>query len=251
MNYSSRLIDFVTGIVITSIVTVTYPPMTRAAAKKDRGQLQKVTGESLSLMSLMVIPATIGLMIFSPQIVRLLFFGGAFGEEDVVMTSSILFFYALGVPGIGFREIQIRVYYALGDMKTPVINSVIMVLCNVTLSIILGKILGLQGLSLATSISLLLGAFLLYLGLKIKRLSPMTGRTKNLGKILFASLCMGLVGKIIFQILSQNLSGNVALLGTILLAATTYGILLLLLKVEELYEGMALLKNRNKKRNGT
>lgn len=247
MNYSSRLIDFVTGIVITSIVTVTYPRMARAASEGNKEELQLVTGESVSLMTVLVIPAALGLMTFAPQIVRLLFYGGAFGEEDVAVTGSILFFYAIGVLGIGLRELQTRVYYAIGDMKTPVINSVIMVAVNVILSLILRQPLGLKGLSLATSLSLFVGAILLMINLIGKhRIHPLKGRLVNIGKITVSAVIMAVVGKMLYPVLEQSVHGNLALLGTILVAVILYGLLIIILRVDETTEALQYIKNKMK-----
>ena len=47
--------------------------------------------EAISLVNLLVIPATIGAMIFAEPIVKLLFGRGAFDQTAISMTASALF----------------------------------------------------------------------------------------------------------------------------------------------------------------
>jgi len=67
-------------------------------------------------------------MIFSKPIVRILFGRGAFGEDAIVMTSNVLFFYALGMFGFGLREILSRSFYSLHKTKIPMINAIIAII---------------------------------------------------------------------------------------------------------------------------
>src|SRR5699024_9151984 len=102
------------------------------------------------------------LYIFSFPIVNLLFVGGEFSVEDAKITATVLSFFAFGVIGIGVREIISRVFYSLGDNKTPVYNSLIIVGINIALALLLSKVMGIRGIAFATSISFIVGAFAMY-----------------------------------------------------------------------------------------
>ena len=199
LNYAYKLQSFVTGIVITSITTAVYPEMAKLGANKDTEGLKKQTSQAFFTMSLLVIPASIGLYLFSVPIVRLLFQGGAFGKQDSMNTAVVLSFYAIGIIGIGVREILSRVYYSQMDTKTPVINSVIMVAINVILSITLSKVLGLKGLAIATSVSFIAGAILIYIPLR-RRMGKVFNKetVKDIIKIIIATVLMGAVSKSLF-----------------------------------------------------
>lgn len=244
MNYASRLMDFVTSIVITSIVTVTFPRMSAAFAEGDLPGFRREMRESIALMSLLVIPAAVGLAVFAEPIVSLLFRGGAFGERDVLITGKVLFAYAIGVVGLGFREILSRAYYAQGRLRLPMVNSVLMVLINVTLSVMLRRPLGLEGLALATSISLYVGAFIFAADLWRKGLRLGTHTSKNLGKILVASLLMGGLGLVLQGYLP--IGGNLGLLASIALCALAYGVVLIALRVEEVKILFELMQKRRR-----
>lgn len=235
LNYAYKLQSFVTGIVVTSIITAVYPSMAKFGAVKDFQGLRGSTKESLSTMSVLVIPAGLGLFTFALPIVRLLFMRGKLNMDDAVSIARVLQYYALGVFPIGFREILSRIYYSLDDTKKPVVNSLLIVLVNIVLSFILVRSMGLVGLALATTISFVVGA-IGFIGSSKKLVGNLFDRNLliNLGKILIASLIMAISSKFIFITLSDKLSSNLALLVTIICAGLIYGVLIIIFQVKEI-----------------
>ena len=78
------------------------------------------------------------------------------------MTAIALIMYSIGMVAFGLRDILGKVFYALQDTKTPMINGAIAMVMNIVLNIILVKYLQLAGLALATSISAIVCIFLLF-----------------------------------------------------------------------------------------
>lgn len=234
LNYSSDIQDFVTGVIIVSIITVTFPKMSELAAKKDMANLTKVMGDSISNMLFLVIPATIGIMVFSKPIIRLLFGRGVFDEAAVLMTAKTLFYYSIGFIGIGIRELISRVFYSVNNTKTPVYNSIIMVFINIVLNIILSKTMGISGLALATSIANTIGAVLMHISLR-KHFGKLDLKDKwtSIGKSVIASIIMAVISLNLFNILTTGLSSNMSLLITIFAAIAIYMLLGMLLKIED------------------
>ena len=235
VNFAYKLQSFVTGIVVTSIVTAIYPQMSRLGAKKDVMGLKKSVSDSLITMSILVIPSSIGLLLFATPIVELLFVGGEFTKNDGIMTATVLSFYALGVIGIGIREILSRAFYAIFDTKTPVINSCIMVFINVILSFLLMKELGIKGLALATTISFIVGAILLIFSLKNKIGKFIDKKSIiEILKILIASIVMGITSKLVYSSIFGIVGFKIGLILSIMVAGIVYLTALLILKVGEL-----------------
>lgn len=246
LNYAYKLQAFVTGIVVSSIVTAVYPEMARLGAKEEYKNLKIATGDALVSMCLLVIPASVGLFIFSGQIVELLFVGGAFTKADGQITATVLSFYAIGVLGIGVREIVSRVFYAILDTKTPVVNSVIMVVINVVLSLVMMNFYGIRGLALATSLSFLIGACLLLAVLKKKFGNFMSNRNRqDILKIVLATAVMAVVSTLVFR-MTSTLGFKIALLAAIIAAGIVYLGLILVLRVSEVHNMIKKLKNRKK-----
>ncbi len=245
LNYAYKLQSFVTGIVVTSIITATYPKLANFGSKKDYSNLKSALSEGLSNMLLLVVPAAFGLYIFSFPIVNLLFVGGEFSVDDAKITATVLSFFAFGVIGIGVREIISRVFYSLGDNKTPVINSVVIVGINIILAFLLSKIMGIRGIALATSISFIVGAITLYFS-SIKLIGNVFDRKllTNIIKITVSSALMALVSKIVYDILTKSFGINLSLLISIIVAGIIYLLLLIIFRVDEIKEIFKLLLKR-------
>ena len=242
LNYAYKLQSFVTGIVVTSIITATYPKLANFGSKKDYSNLKSALSEGLSNMLLLVVPAAFGLYIFSFPIVNLLFVGGEFSVDDAKITATVLSFFAFGVIGIGVREIISRVFYSLGDNKTPVINSVVIVGINIVLAFLFSKIMGIRGIALATSISFIVGAITLYFS-SIKLIGNVFDKKllTNIIKITVSSALMAIVSKIVYDILTKSLGINLSLLISIIVAGIIYLLLLIIFRVDEIKEIFKLL----------
>src|SRR5699024_3854161 len=153
LNYANRLNGFIQGIFVLSISTALYPMISKMAAENNMQGLKKSVAEAISGINLLVIPATVGSMVFAEPVVMLLFGRGAFDSNAISLTTAALFYYSIGMLGFGLREVLSRAFYSLQDTKTPAINAAIAVVINIVLNIVLSKFMGIGGLALATSIS--------------------------------------------------------------------------------------------------
>jgi putative peptidoglycan lipid II flippase len=153
--------------------------------------LKQTLKDAISIVSLLIIPATIGAMAFSNEIVNLLFGRGAFTVEAIKMTGDALFYYSVGMIAYGLRDILSRAFYSLKDTKTPVITATIAVILNIVLNLILSRYIGIGGLALATSISSIVATVSLFFILR-RRIGALgiKGLTMSVGKNVLASLIM-------------------------------------------------------------
>ena len=247
LNYARRLNGFVQGLFVASITTVMYPMISIMATEDNIKGLKSTISEAISTISLLVIPATIGAMIFSEELVGLLFGRGAFTSEAIEMTGNALFYYSIGMIAFGLRDILSRAFYALQDTKTPTINATIAVVLNIVLNIILSKYLGIGGLALATSISAIVGTGLLFITLRrkiggfgLKELS------KSFIKMCFASAVMGFIALGSFNYLKQGLRQNFALIIAIGIGVLVYGVLIYFMRIPEVERTIGLVKSKFK-----
>lgn len=234
LDYSNKINLFIQGIFVMSIITILYPAMSKMVAENKISDLNKSISESVTIVNLLVVPATIGIMIFSRPIVSMLFERGTFGKQAVDMTSNALFFYSIGMLGVGLREVFSRIFYAFQDTKTPMKNGAIGMVVNIVLNIILSRFLGVGGLALATSISATLTTILMIISLR-KKIGPFGIKkiSKTLLKILSASFLMGFISKLTFEHLSLTTELNASLLISILIAIIIYAIAIYFMKIEE------------------
>lgn len=234
LNYASRLNHFILGIFVTSIATVIFPSISTMSINNDHKALKTSLAEAISVIILIIIPASVGSMLFSQQIVGFLFGRGAFDYEAISLTASALFYYSIGLVGVGLREVISKVFYALHDTKTPMKNAAIGMIVNIILNIILSRYLGVGGLALATSIAATITTILLFISLH-KKIGPFGMKQISISflKILFASLVMGGLAKLSFNYLTASLPQNLSLLLAIGVGAVSYFVIIYFMKIED------------------
>ncbi|MGE0393841.1 MAG: murein biosynthesis integral membrane protein MurJ [Vicinamibacterales bacterium] len=193
LNYAFRLMYLPIGLFGVSVATATVPAVSRHAAGGDDASVRTTVADGLSLMLMLNVPATVGLVTLATPIVQLLFERNAFTPADTAATAGALQFYAVGLVGYSVSRIVAPTFYALGDSRTPVMVSVASVLTNATLNIVLSRWLGFTGLALGTSFAALVSASLLVWRLS-RRLDGVEAArvTSSLIRIALASALMGL-----------------------------------------------------------
>ena len=166
LNYASRLNGFIQGIFVLSVSTVLYPTISKMTAENNIEGLKKAVSEAVSGINILVMPATIGAIIFAEPIVKLLFGRGVFdllAISDDIRCFIILFY---RYDWIWYQRNTIKSLLFITRYKTPMINAVISMLMNIVLNIILSRYMGIGGLALATSISAIFCTGLLFVSLR-------------------------------------------------------------------------------------
>lgn len=243
LNYADRLSGFVYGLFVIPVVTVIYPSISKLAIKDDLAGLKKVVNESLVSMSLLIIPASVGAMVLARPIIEFLFMRGEFNEQAAVLTSQALFYYAISMLAYGFRDVLTRVFYSINDSKTPTMNAIIGVILNIVLNLILSRFMGISGLALATSISAIATAGLLFMSLHKKKFSlGFRESLLKIIKILFAALVMGALAQGAFSFLSARTASSISLLATIAVAGVIYLSIIWLFRFEEVEKIIGLIR---------
>lgn len=168
LSYSNILWDFISTVIITSIVTIIFTEVSKSSAEKNISKINEIVRHALSYIIIILLPITLITFLFSKDIVSIAFERGAFDKDAVRLTSNAIAYYSLGFTFAGIQAILTRVFYSLEDTKTPMINGVFSIFLNTVLTIILGMRMGIGGITLATSISLFVSAITLSISLAIK-----------------------------------------------------------------------------------
>ena len=240
LNYSNKLTSFVIAIFITSISSVIYPMLSQLSSENNQERFTASVIKSINCVIILVLPITVGTIVLALPIVRVLFERGAFDANGTYLTALALAMYSIGMVAYGLRDVLGKIFYSLQDTKTPMINGAIAMIMNIVLNIILVKYLQLAGLALATSISAIVCIFLLFGSLKKK--IGYFGQDKIIKttiKSIVAAVVMGIVTYFVYNIVS-NLLGlgfakeAVSLAISVGVGAITYGILVVVLKVDEI-----------------
>jgi putative peptidoglycan lipid II flippase len=173
LYFSDRLMEFPLGLFSIALATVILPHLSRQHASKSVGEFAETVAWSMMLVSLIAVPAAVGLIVMAEPLVTTIFYGGEFTRSDVEMTVLSLQAFSIGLIGFSFVKILAPAFFAREDTRTPVKIGLIALAVNFVLSI--GFAIWLTrieypathaGLALAISIAALVNAVLLYRGLQ-------------------------------------------------------------------------------------
>jgi putative peptidoglycan lipid II flippase len=251
LDYAFRLMYLPIGLFGISIATAVLPAMSRQVSVRDNLGARDTVANGLSLMLMLNVPATVGLMVLAVPIVRLIFERGEFGPDATEATAAALQFYAIGLIGYSVVRITSPTFYALGQNRTPVIVSMATVLINAGINIMLVQVLGFRGLALGTSLAALFNAVTLMVLLRRHLGGLIDARlVSSVLRIVAASAIMGAAAVAADRALERWMPG-VGLLAQIARVGSTIGLSLAvlaasawLLRIREFSEGMALVTRR-------
>lgn len=168
LNYANILNTMIMALTVSILTTIIYPRLAQANALEDNTRFSELVQTGINLIIIIALPFSLGAIVYSNQIVQIIFERGAFDSAATRLTGSAYLFYSVGMLFVALNSFLTRVYYAIHDMKTPVIFASISVIINISLNFMLVGKMQHNGLALATSISAIVNTVSLYWGLKKK-----------------------------------------------------------------------------------
>ncbi len=168
LYYANRLIQFPTALFGSALATACLPTLSQQAIANDMNGLKKTIEVSLRSLLVLLIPSSVGLLVLSEPIIRLLFERGEFGVLSTQMTSFAMAFYCVGLFAYSGARVITSCFYALKDTVTPVRITFLCLIINSVFNFLLMHVLQAGGLALATSISSIANFFILIFLLRRK-----------------------------------------------------------------------------------
>lgn len=160
-GYASLLFQMPYGILGVAVLTAIMPRLSRHAAA---GQIQDVKEDvSLAnrLSAVALLPVSAALIVLGPSLAVLLFQWGHVSHAGALQIGLSIGGMAIGLVPLAVTLVQMRVFYAMQDGRTPTIINGIMVAVRVPLllaSMTLAPHWVIPGLALSTALSYLVGA---------------------------------------------------------------------------------------------
>ncbi|MCL2699701.1 MAG: murein biosynthesis integral membrane protein MurJ, partial [Defluviitaleaceae bacterium] len=156
LNYANTLYTVIMGVFILSVANVIFPRLAKQNTHNDKDGFGDTLYFTLHAIFYFLIPMTVGLIIISEPLVRLVFEieGGMFNAFSTAITARALAFYCAGIIGFGVYTILSRGFYALKDGRTPLITSIAAITINLILSLLLVGPMDVGGVALASSVSI-------------------------------------------------------------------------------------------------
>jgi putative peptidoglycan lipid II flippase len=127
MRYATTLIQMPLGLVPVAVSLAALPSLSQRAAAGNWDAFRAIFARGLRLITVLLIPATVGLWVLAVPVIALLFQHGNFTPYDTEMTAKALRLYLLGLPFAGVDFLLNYSFYARQNTRTPAIVGVISV----------------------------------------------------------------------------------------------------------------------------
>lgn len=242
------------ALIAQSIAIAALPTFSAQYAQGKISEMRSSLASTVRSVLLLSIPASVGLILLRQPLVEMLYQGGEFTTQSTQLVAWALLWFAVGLVGHSVVEIMVRAFYAMHDTKTPVLIGIGAMSLNILLSfgfVALFKRLQWMphgGLALANSLATLLEmAVLVYL--MSGRLHGLDGRKSliAIGKAIFAAAMMA-VALLVWTSQAVHQPAWLLVIVGVALGAGVYGIMVLLLGVEEARELLLSVRQRVQQR---
>lgn len=119
LYYADRLMEFPLGIFAIALGTVILPNLSGMWAAGNKEGFNHGLDQGLRLSLLVIVPAAVGLGVFSGPLITTLFQYGEFSSADVEMARFALIAYSFGLLGFALVKVLVPGFYARQDTRTP------------------------------------------------------------------------------------------------------------------------------------
>jgi len=224
LTYASIINNAIQEILVTGLITILFASCAELVAKNEILQVKKKLEETLNIMTALLIPGCVGIFVLAEPIVELVLCRGEFDRHSLDMTTGALRCYTLGLCFLAVRDTLVKVFYAFQETKTTTRVSIASIVLNIVLNFLLGKLVGLEGLALATSISAAVNAIALYV-LLYRKIGDF-GRAKLckvIAKSAAGSVLMGFWTNALYLCFAPRIPGLAAIFVTIAISCLIYG----------------------------
>jgi putative peptidoglycan lipid II flippase len=152
--YAGRIFEFPIGLVAVAIGTAALPSFADQAVRGAHAELRRSLNFAVGLTTVLAIPASLALLVLARPITAVLLQHGAFGADDVQRTAVALQAYAVGLWPLAVARVVVPAFYALRDVRTPVLAAFAALAANALASLaLIGTVPAAQSSWLATMIA--------------------------------------------------------------------------------------------------
>ncbi len=196
LGYAFRFMQLPIGLFGVAIASATLPAIARSAAENNIPEFRSTLSASLGLVFLLSLPSAVGLALLSEPMIGLIFQRGRFTANDTHQTALALTCYSLGLIGYSAIKVLTPAFYALNEVRVPMMASLASIATNYGLNWAFIRVLnwGHAGLAFSTSLVATINFLVLIVFLR-RKIHRLEGRrlVRSFGRILLASAAMGAV----------------------------------------------------------
>ncbi len=152
ITYATRLHELVLGVFAVSIATVMLPTLSKAIVEGRMDDVKSSLFYSIRFVALSTIPATLGFIMLSDEIVKMLFGSGQFNQNSISLVGVALKYLSVSLFFVASYRILVQSFFAMKDTKTPAIVALITFIINASVGAICIFVLNtdIKGISIAS-----------------------------------------------------------------------------------------------------
>lgn len=249
MRFATTLAQLILGLVVAAVSLAVLPQLSYQHANADEAAFRAKLVQALQLITVLLVPAVVGMAVLARPIVRLIFEHGQTGPEASKLIVAALLLYLPGHLLAGYDQVLIFAFYARKNTLLPVIVGVIASLGYLLVAFSLFDRYQMRGLVVANTAQFALHtALMLWFGRGL-----LDGGFHQVGSTMaragIASLAMGAVAWLVWRMVDGffGRSGFAELVDVAVPVAAglvTYAIAARLLGIDQLSELLVTFRRR-------
>lgn len=166
---AQNLQSFPLGIFGISFAIAAFPVMAQAAGRNDDDSYKDALNNASRKILFLMIPTMALFILLRAQIVRIILGQGFFDWHDTIRTADVLGWFAVSLIAQGLVPLFMRAYYAIQEVKTPIIITACAEAFSIALAFVLKDSFGVTGLAMAFSTAAIIQITLLVLFLRKRK----------------------------------------------------------------------------------
>lgn len=233
VNYANNLYIIIVGVFSFVATNLLFPKLSRAEAVGDSDGARQFAGGSVKILLYLMIPLSAGIYLLAEPIIRTIYMRGAFTAHDAEMTASLLKYLALGIPFMSANEVLTKLFFAMKKVKEPMTASITAIVVNIALVTVLVNVIGLNGVAVASSVTIALCAILNFVFVSRSGAVLLAKDFFDIAKSIVSTAVMSAC--VYFVRGAVNISNDILLLVVLGgIGVVVYGVLLLILSPTEI-----------------
>ncbi len=162
ITLANRIVQMPLGVLVTGFLVPLFPRISELVFKDNIPEIKRLVKKSLISLTLLCLPAIVIGMIWSDELIKIVFQRGAFDERSTAMVSGAFFYLCLSIIPYFVRDTYTRVCYSFGNSKAPFYGMLVAIVLKFALNSFLVPLYGLNGMAMATAIVSVVNAGVLF-----------------------------------------------------------------------------------------
>lgn len=162
-NLGNKVVLLLTGLIGAAISTVMLPYFSSLVAKNHVVAARRELSVFLLFITLFSIPVSVIFFVWAEPIVRLIFEGGKFDSNSIDMVARVLQYSVVQIPFFSCNILLLKFATATKHVMAILLVAIVGLLINVAASLFFMKHMGVAGIALGASLSMIIATISLVL----------------------------------------------------------------------------------------